>query len=355
MFFLVQKFPQSAYIVAGSQAPQGGHNHIKLMKMSKMYKTKYDGHDDDPIICMDDEGDYEGEFDEEAHLETRSIYHQGVVNRIRAMPQRSNIVAAMSDTSKVLIFDLAKHLNALELPSEIHLETPDPLFSFAGHTTEGFALNWSSLHVGRLASADCNGAIHVWDLNSDTSWNVSDALNGHQGSVEDLQWSRTESEVLASVGVDRTLKIWDARSHNCEMTVPDSHSSDINAIHWNNISRTLFASGGDDGIFKVWDLRNPSMALFTSDWHKKAITSIEWSPTDGSVLVVASEDNSATIWDLSLNKDPDEQNDLPEELLFVHQGQKELKEVHWHPQIPDLLISNAADGFNVWMPSLTDE
>ena len=95
-------------------------------------------------------------------------------------------------------------------------------------------------------------------------------------------------------------------------------------------------------------------------YHTKPITSIEWSPFDESTLAVASADNSLTIWDLSLEADTDAQaegtegapeDDVPPQLMFVHMGQNDIKELHWHPQITNTLMSTALDGFNILKPA----
>lgn len=323
--------------------------------MSKMHRTKYDGQDEDPHMDDEEDVDDDEEFDEDAALETQAIDHDGGVNRLRAMPQRTNIVATLSDTKKAHIFDISRHIKALDYPSATKLKSPGAMFTFEGHTDEGFALDWSSVVAGRLATGDNASGLHVWNLLPGGSWEVSPMLRGHQASVEDCQWSPNEGDILATTGVDRSLRIWDTRTPECIVIETDKHTSDINVISWNKQVQNLMASGGDDGIFKVWDLENMSKPLYTFNWHAGPITSIQWSPHDSSVLAVSSEDNSITLWDISLTKDPNENSDFPPQLLFLHQGQREIKEVHWHKQIPDLLISTAADGFNVWKPSLTDQ
>jgi ribosome assembly protein RRB1 len=97
--------------------------------------------------------------------------------------------------------------------------------------------------------------------------------------------------------------------------------------------------------------------------HTRPITSIEWNSNDSTVFAACGEDDLLTIWDLAVEKDEEaesamnkEENDesdmnvddLPPQLLFIHQGQKEMKELHWHPQIPGLIISTAHSGFNVF-------
>lgn len=130
----------------------------------------------------------------------------------------------------------------------------------------------------------------------------------------------------------------------------------LNLTHTNH--RTvdyLLASGSDSGEFSIWDLRSFSSPTPTPaasfKWHQKPITSLAWHPSDSSVLAVAGADDQLTLWDLSLEHDGEETVggiEVPPQLLFVHQGQTNVKEVAWHKQIPGLLVSTAFDGFNIF-------
>ena len=101
--------------------------------------------------------------------------------------------------------------------------------------------------------------------------------------------------------------------------------------------------------------RTPSARALTAcdaSWCEQApITSVEWSPSESSTVAVAGADNQLTLWDLALEEDPEAENavigrddlaDIPPQLYFVHQGQAEIKEIHWHAQVSTCARSAAA-------------
>lgn len=189
-------------------------------------------------------------------------------------------------------------------------------------------------------------------------------FQGHTSSIEDIAWSPTEETVFASCSSDSTIRIWDTRQSPSALKV-DAHEVDVNVISWNTLTSYMLASGADDGVFRIWDLRSfggDCKPIGHFKYHKTPITSIEWCPFESSSLSVSST-NAVTIWDLAVERDADEEmslgvgvkdapghEELPPQLMFQHMGQTDVKEAHWHSQIPGLLISTAADGFNIFKP-----
>lgn len=347
------KFPQTLYLAAGTQAANPQDNKVMLLKVSDLHKTKHDN-DSDP------DSDNEA-LDDDPILEERSFKHPTGVNRLRSMPQSPNMIATMAENGHVNIWDTQALLKGLDRPSVVKSDEMRPAYTFTGHATEGFAIDWSPVKAGRLITGDCSKNIYLWDSH-ESSWAVDMVpFHGHEDSVEDIQCSPNEPNVFATCSVDKTIRIWDTREKKRSMLFVVGHKTDVNVISWNRKVSHLLCSGADDGIVKVWDLRNfkSSSPAANFKWHRGPITSIQWHPSDESILAVSSADHSVSTWDMALENDPEAKAEgaemgeveLPPQLLFIHQGQKDIKELRFHPQIPSLIVSTALDGFNIFKPS----
>ncbi|RDB28460.1 Ribosome assembly protein rrb1 [Hypsizygus marmoreus] len=375
-----QRYPATAYLVAGTQADVAKNNEVLVYKMSSLHRTQKDSDDSD----SEDDDDDEDHLDEDPILEYWSIPHLGGVNRIRAQPlplstplppvSQPYYVASWSETGKVHIFDVRPLIESLDVPGysfdKAHVHSP--VFTIQSHgRAEGFAMDWASSGASslRLLTGDIHSKIYLTTSTPSGFNALSQPFLTHTSSVEDLQWSPSEPTVFASCSADRSLQIWDVRSKGRKSVagIDSAHDSDVNVISWNKTTSYLLLSGGDEGGIKAWDLRNVKkkgstdpgptpVAAFT--WHNAPITSVEWHPTEDSVFAASGADDQVTMWDLAVEQDDDEAGamnetpaggrDVPPQLLFVHQGQKDVKEVHWHPQIPGTVISTALDGFNVF-------
>ncbi|KAG2154627.1 WD40-repeat-containing domain protein [Suillus clintonianus] len=376
-----QRYPATAYLVAGTQADQASKNELSVFKMSSLHRTQKDGDDSD----SDEEDD--DALDEDAILEFRSVPHHGGVNRVRAQPlppssplppaSQPYFTATWADTGKVHIWDIRPLIESLDVPgySWDKSRTNKPAFTINSHgRAEGFAMDWASSGDAnpsslRLLTGDVHSKIYLTTTTPSGFNALSQPFTSHTSSVEDLQWSPSEPTVFASCSADCSVQIWDVRSRGRRSVagIEPAHDSDVNVISWNRSTSYLLLSGGDEGGIKVWDLRNvqkkgttvvPS-PVASFKWHTAPITSIEWHPTEDSIFAASGADDQVTLWDLGVEPDddevgtpmndaPDGARDVPPQLLFVHQGQKDVKEVHWHPQIPGAVLSTALDGFNIF-------
>ncbi|XP_074540419.1 glutamate-rich WD repeat-containing protein 1 [Halichoeres trimaculatus] len=356
-----EQFPLSMLLCAGTQADTAMSNRLLVMRMHNLHGTEKEKEGEE---SSEDESDEDEEdADKKPQMELAMMPHYGGINRVRVTQRgKQSLAAVWSEKGQVEIFDLQPQLDAVHNAAAMaafvsQQKEATALFSFSGHMTEGFAIDWSPTVPGRLVSGDCKKNIHLWEpREGGTSWQIDQRpFSSHSKSVEDLQWSPTEATVFASCSVDQSIRIWDIRAPpNSMLSANEAHSSDVNVISWNR-SEPFLLSGGDDGLLKVWDLRQFKTGRPVANFkqHSAPITSVEWSPVDSSVFAASGADDVISQWDLSVESCDvgarvEGVKDLPPQLLFLHQGQSEIKEIHWHPQVPGVMISTALSGFNVF-------
>ena len=378
------KYPMTAYVVSGTQADNGDRNRIVVMKWSNLQKTNKDGqldHDDDDEeetssnkyrIEGDSDSDSgnDDELEGDPELEFRMIKHNSGVNRIRAMPQMNSLVASMSDNKSVYIHNIQAELDALDgrgtKPGMCASASGanKPVHVFNGHKAEGFGMAWNPHQVGMFASGDCHGKAYLWTPCSGGTWTQSPLTTTISSSVslesvEDIEFKRIGDNCPNTIalcgGSAGKVALVDVRNTDKVASHWPAHQGDTNVLSWNPIVGQLLLTGGDDGTFKVWDVRSVSRgALANFKWHKDAITSVDWHPTDEATLAVSSADDTTSIWDMSVEEDlsfsPDVANAeyYPPQLLFLHMGQKSVKEIKFHSQMPGVIVSTAFDGFNIF-------
>jgi len=185
----------------------------------------------------------------------------------------------------------------------------------------------------RLATADADGAVGVWDAHSGAkvlslpphagakvfsrdgkflitasggkTW-VWDTVSGKrvfetpgEAGIEVLgAFFNWDASRLAIANSNSTVEVWDPHSGKRVLTF-ESHSGPVTFIAFDPAGKRL-ATGSDDGTTGVWDASS-GRELHQLKSHKDKVLSVAFSP-DGQQLVTSSEDHTAILWDASTGK-----------------------------------------------------
>lgn len=391
------KYPLTMYAVCGSQADEKNKNQLYVLKISNICRTKHDVASDDESDDEDefigdagDSGDDEDDGQDEVNggepiVEARTIKHHGTANRVRCSAHAAKqLCAVWSDAGHVQVFSLQHDYAALadfanwskeqaklwnkkdNKSSSLRFCTPS-----SSHTTEGYGLDWSTVQQDVFASGDCAGDLFVWKPTEDGKWaNTASSTRGSNAfSIEEIKWSPIQADVLIAARAGGMVEVWDSRDMRRSQLAWRADAQDINVCDWNRAKQAshLLVTGADSGIVAVWDLRKAKATEPTPiqniTWHKKRITSVEFSLLNESVLSVTSDDGQCTLWDLSLERDAGEEKEvvgelfdrrdlvqLPDQLMFQHQGLTHVKEAHWHNQVPGMVITTDYYGLHLFKP-----
>ncbi|KAF9011159.1 histone acetyltransferase type B subunit 2 [Cyathus striatus] len=278
----------------------------------------------------------------------QKINHDGEVNRARYMPQNPDLIATKAVTGEVLVFDRTKHSSEPERSGVVNL-----IYDLLGRTERGkYGLAWNPVKAGHVLGASEDMTVCHWDVNSYTkaksTIEPTNVFRGHTSVVGDVDWHSTQENVFASVGDDKMLMIWDTRAPTEPKIKLQAHEAEILAVAFSPGVEHLVVTGSADKTVALYDIRSPIKRLHTFESHTDEVLHLAWSPHNKTIFASASSDRRINVWDLSLigqEQTPDDQEDGPPELLFVHGG---------HTSRPTDFCWAPGDGEN-WTAASTSE
>lgn len=300
----------------------------------------------------------------------KRLVHPGEVNKIRSL--MPGVVVTHTDSPELFVWDFGRQPHRNMDDRKDKPNTPD--CTLVGHTKSAeYAISVASpstepesaddVRDAWVASGGTDCSILVWRLADYSSHGKSiqafatmkpalqrgDGTTGHTETVEDVSFCGKDRNLIASVGRDSNLLLWDVRKNDGPAgAVCGAHSDDINSVDFGGVNGNLIVTGGSDMHIKVWDNRklvdSTGKGTPVGDYleHTEQVNSVMWNTFVPNVFASSSEDGQVLIWDTSATKAGGSANlSCCPELLFRHVGHNlerekaTIMDFHWLPDETD--------------------
>ncbi len=141
-----------------------------------------------------------------------------------------------------------------------------------------------------LASGGVDSTIKLWDAATGAELRT---LRGHASFVWSVAFA-PDGQTLASSGLDHTIRLWDVAT-GAQLRLLTKHTDSVHAVAFSPDGRVL-VSGSDDRTIKLWDAATGA-ELRTLTGHTAIIWALALSP-DGQTLASGSDDRTIRLWDV---------------------------------------------------------
>lgn len=152
-------------------------------------------------------------------------------------------------------------------------------FSFSQcHFADSSSISRGALSASgkKYATSSFSGDIKIWDP---VIGKEIETLKGHIGQIVDIAFSSKDEDILASSGLDNSVRIW----RNGKDIILGGHKDRVNRIGFGG--GDFLVSGSHDKTIRVWDV-NACKTVTMLNGHSAEIYATGFHP-DGAIIVVS--------------------------------------------------------------------
>ncbi|KAJ9118072.1 hypothetical protein QFC24_006344 [Naganishia onofrii] len=167
-------------------------------------------------------------------------------------------------------------------------ENIEPMMVYQGK--HGF--NGIDHHRTDTVFATASNTVQIWDHTRSTA--LSNLQFGSTlETVAKVKFNQSETSVLASIGNDRTMCLYDIRTGKAERRIVMQMRS--NSLSWCPTLPTVMLLASEDHNLYTFDIRKLETPTQVYKGHVAGVMSCDWSPT-GEEFVSGSYDRTVRLW-----------------------------------------------------------